>query len=355
MANASFTSAVLFDTVAMTLSFEPEKTSILLGILRAHYATISSGFNLPHAEIRSTAGKLSWYAQVLQSDRLHTRAWWLYVVFGHHLIPPSRARLLLDTAWWIDVLVHWPADVNAPQMGSRCQHASTIPVNVGAHIPGKSVTSLDRCFRRLRSRQPRVLLQSYTPAFLSAVWSANYRFVTSHCGELTALWHYVERTCSNCLLVWVSDSQSAVIGVNKETCRPDDGLAVLVLTLSRCDDRGIVFLEFWIPRELNRVSDYLSHLSTLLRSDAAGTFDADAAADLLRRLVRPPYPRPLHRCPCRRRGPSCRKFARQQPSAGAQWPRLTSSTRTTRPASKPTSKRSSRPRTPCQCFWSNLS
>ena len=82
--------------------------------------------------------------------------------------------------------------------------------------------------------------------------------------------------------MWVSDSQSAVVGVNKGTCRPDDGLAVLALILERCNLRGIVLLAFWIPRELNRVSDYLSHLPTLLRSDAAGTFDPDAAEDLAR-------------------------------------------------------------------------
>ena len=73
---------VLFDTVAMTLSFAPEKAAVLLASLRAHHSTLSAGSNLPHAEARSIAGKLGWYAQVLQAGRLHTRSWWLYVVFG---------------------------------------------------------------------------------------------------------------------------------------------------------------------------------------------------------------------------------------------------------------------------------
>ena len=85
---------ILFDTITMSLSF-----SILLDIPRAHHATISRGSNLPRAEIRSIAGELSWFAQVLQKGRLHTRSWWLYVVFGYHLLPPTRAHLLLDTAW----------------------------------------------------------------------------------------------------------------------------------------------------------------------------------------------------------------------------------------------------------------
>ena len=106
---------VLFDTIAMSLYFEATQASDLLDILRAHHATISRGSNLPHAEIRSIAGRLSWFAQVLQSGRLHTRSWWLYVVFGYRLLPPARVRLLLDTAWWISVLVQWAAEVNAPQ------------------------------------------------------------------------------------------------------------------------------------------------------------------------------------------------------------------------------------------------
>ena len=88
-------------------------------------------------------------------------------------------------------------------------------------------------------------LSSNTPAFRSAAWTSMYRFTSSHFGELTALWHFVERTdIYKCLLVWVSDSQSAVVGVNKGTCRPDDGLAVLALILERCDLRGIVLLAF---------------------------------------------------------------------------------------------------------------
>ena len=66
---------VLFDTIAMSLSFEAIKASVLLDILPAHHAYIPRGSNLPHAEIRSIAGKLSWFAQVLQSGRLHTRSW----------------------------------------------------------------------------------------------------------------------------------------------------------------------------------------------------------------------------------------------------------------------------------------
>ena len=268
---------VLFDTVAMSLSFEPSKASVLLDILRTHHATIARGSNLPHAEIRSIAGKLSWFAQVLQQGRLHTRSWWLYVVFGYRLLPATRARLLLDTAWWLGILVQWAAEVNASQQFPLLSVHTFWADPSRAWIIVSDASGTDGLGYYYGP------LSSNTPAFRSAAWSPAYRFTSSHCGELTALWHFVERTdISNCLLIWVSDSQSAVVGVNKGTCRPDDGLAILSLILERCDSSGIVLLAFWIPRELNRVSDYLSHLSTLLRSDAAGTFDPDATEDLAR-------------------------------------------------------------------------
>ena len=119
---------------------------------------------------------------------------------------------------------------------------------------------------------------SESPQFGAFPWDDSYKFVNSHCGELTALWHYVERsTASSCLLLWVSDNQAAVYGVNKVTCKPEEGLAILSLILTRCDSLGIVLLAFWVPRELNRVSDYLSHLSVLVRSDVTGSFTADSA------------------------------------------------------------------------------
>ena len=119
---------------------------------------------------------------------------------------------------------------------------------------------------------------SDTPQFGAFPWDSQYRFVNSHCGELTALWHFVERmSASRCLLLWVSNSQSVVYGVNKGTCRPEEGLAILSLILTRCDALSTVLLAFWVPRELNRVSDYLSHLSVLVRSDVTGSFTADSA------------------------------------------------------------------------------
>ena len=266
---------VLFDTVAMTMSFVEEKASVLRATLVAHYATISSGSNLPHAETRSTAGKLGWYAQCLQAGRLHTRSWWLYVVFGYKLLAPTRARLLKDTLWWIAVLAAWEDSENVPhQFPLLSAHSFwTDPARASVIVSDASGPDGFGYYHGP--------LGSESPQFGAFPWDDSYKFVNSHCGELTALWHYVERsTASSCLLLWVSDNQAAVYGVNKGTCRPEEGLAILSRILTRCDTLGIVLLAFWVPRELNRVSDYLSHLSVLVRSDVTGAFTSDSAEAL---------------------------------------------------------------------------
>ena len=43
-------------------------------------------------------------------------------------------------------------------------------------------------------------------------------------------------------------------------------------SLAICDARQIVLLAFWVPREHNRVADFLSHLSSIHRSEVAGRF-----------------------------------------------------------------------------------
>ena len=266
---------VLFDTVAMTLSFVEEKASVLRATLVSHHATISSGSNLPHAETRSTAGKLGWYAQCLQAGRLHTRSWWLYVVFGYKLLVPTRARLLKDTLWWISVLAAWESSENVPhQFPLLSAHSFwTDPARASVIVSDASGPDGFGYYHGP--------LGSESPQFGAFPWDDSYKFVNSHCGELTALWHYVERsTASSCLLLWVNDNQAAVYGVNKGTCRPEEGLAILSLILTRCDTLGIVLLAFWVPRVLNRVSDYLSHLSVLVRSDVTGAFASDSAEAL---------------------------------------------------------------------------
>ena len=124
--------------------------------------------NSPKPQSFSTSYEptLSWFAQVLVSPPP-----------AGSRPPPARHRL---------------AARHLSSVGGRGQRATTVPVDVSAHVLGGPIARLDHRLRRLRNRRPRLLLR---PSVVQhAAWTSTYRFTSSHCGELTALWHFVERT-----------------------------------------------------------------------------------------------------------------------------------------------------------------
>ena len=110
------------------------------------------------------------------------------------------------------------------------------------------------------------------PQFYSQPWSGDYCFQSSHNGELQALRCFLARSnITNKVLIWISDSLSAVWSVNKGRCYADISMATLECILQVCDDKHLQILAVWIPRESNELADYLSHLSTqMLRSRVTG-------------------------------------------------------------------------------------
>lgn len=91
---------------------------------------------------------------------------------------------------------------------------------------------------------------------------------SSHFAELRALQHYVTTTTeSNKILLWVSDSQSAVYSVNNGSCHEQVSIDLLSSVLSSCDTKHIYIIALWIPREQNLLPDYLSHLAFYINSE----------------------------------------------------------------------------------------
>ena len=106
------------------------------------------------------------------------------------------------------------------------------------------------------------------PHYTACRWGRGYLFEHSHDGELSAPLHYLQATnLSNCVLLWVTDCQAAVWSVNKGRCRDSRGLEILRALLQLCDDRRIVLVALWIPRERNLRADFLSHLAAQRGSD----------------------------------------------------------------------------------------
>jgi len=69
------------------------------------------------------------------------------------------------------------------------------------------------------------------------------------------------------LLIWVSDSLSAVWAINKGRSNDNLCLDVIKCILDKCDEKRNQLIALWLPREENEYADYLSHLAALLNRD----------------------------------------------------------------------------------------
>jgi hypothetical protein len=70
------------------------------------------------------------------------------------------------------------------------------------------------------------------------------------------------------LVVWVSDSASAVYCINKGRAKEDRTWEMISEILETCDRKGFQIVGLWVPREHNLIADYLSHLATALDRDS---------------------------------------------------------------------------------------
>ena len=73
------------------------------------------------------------------------------------------------------------------------------------------------------------------------------------------------------MLLWVTDSLSGAWSVNKGRCKEKAGLLTLAYIYARADELKILLVALGVPRDLNQMADYLSHLSSCLhRSEVSG-------------------------------------------------------------------------------------
>jgi hypothetical protein len=107
----------------------------------------------------------------------------------------------------------------------------------------------------------------------AAAWLALH---DSHTLELMALEDFLLcRQLQDVVLVWVTDSQSAMWSVNKGRCHEARALVVLSNILRMCDDAHVQIIALWVPREQNKLADYLSHFAYMSDSDECSGWLAD--------------------------------------------------------------------------------
>jgi hypothetical protein len=247
---------VLICTVNMKLSFDAVQAKGMKHQLSQYLRLLQSAKELDRGTIRHIAGCINWYAEVVQSGRLHNRSWWQYYTHGRHLSYHGKQRLIADTSWWIDMLDQWSRE------GHAGPEYSIISADELLSTPDKLVVMQSDAAGEDGFGYYYGGLEEVESKFVSVAWGGQFTFDTSHNGELQALLHFLlGRQTKDQLIIWVSDALAAVWSINKGRCYEDVAFETLSRILTLCDNLRCQILALWVPREQNTLADYLSHLS----------------------------------------------------------------------------------------------
>ena len=155
----------------------------------------------------------------------------MYVQHGPSLNPSLRRLLIKDTEWWLEVLLSWEQG-EATGREFPIFSAHELFSNPGLVWAMQSDASGPDGFGYHFGQ-----LSSSRHEWVSHIWDDGYEFGSSHQGELAPLLHFLRsRRISACVLIWVSDSLSAVWSVNKGRCHAPHSVDILGEILGLCDE-----------------------------------------------------------------------------------------------------------------------
>jgi hypothetical protein len=256
---------LLIDTISMTIRIEPVHAAAFSAQLSEYRHMLISGASLPLETIRSTSGKLNWFSEVIQSGRLHIKHLW-DCVNGRKLTKSHVGSLLRDFDWWIDKLNFWAS-------GDTC--GGQFPI-----VSSYELESNPGCIQLCQSDASGTDGYGYISSTLDSVdynwtskrWSGDENGLPghSHEAEIRALYNFIldENHTHIKLIIWITDSESGCGSINKGNCKDPKAYPYLVMIYDLCDKLNIQLLALWVPREVNRLTDYLSHLAFISCRDS---------------------------------------------------------------------------------------
>ena len=98
---------ILIDSVTMTIRFDSVSAKGFRVELQVYFDILLDNKHLDINIVRPICGKLNWYAEIVQSGRIHIQSFWNY--FRHHKrsYPASMIQLKKDMQWWLQLLTSW--------------------------------------------------------------------------------------------------------------------------------------------------------------------------------------------------------------------------------------------------------
>lgn len=270
---------IILDTVEMRMRIDDVQAHGTRLMLEEVRLKVKKGQVVGRSTWYHLAGKLNWFAEVVQSGRLHTHVFWDFLRHGdERRVPrPVRERMLSDVDWWITLLRGWEKGTG---LGGeyRIWSAAEITTDPRAVYVVQSDASGEDGLGYAHG-----YLDSESVRFYgSRQWRRSDHHGSSHSMELTALLACLsdgQMPDHPMVVLWLTDSTSAALSVNKGNCSSPEGFEVLSAIFEIADSRGYEILAMWLPREENVLADYLSHLAAVCcRESITGTVSSLAEA-----------------------------------------------------------------------------
>lgn len=255
---------VLLDSVSMTMRIDPLQAKGTRHILHKVYGDIKVGNPIEAGTINHLAGKLNWFAEFIQSGRLHNTLWWRYmreILQEGSKTFSEKEKLLVDITWWMDILLKWSSAEDS-ELQYKILSASALATNPESIMILQSDASGEDGIGYLYGHR-----NEKDPNAVSIAWPPDSNRDSTHIMELFALLQFMSQKgnkLKDVILIWVTDSTGAALSVNNGSCKNPIGLQYLTEIFRACDIQHVEIVAVWIPRELNTISDFLSHFSVML-------------------------------------------------------------------------------------------
>ena len=263
---------ILIDSVSMTVRFDPISAKSFRIELEVYLNILLADKHLDIQDIRPICGKLNWFAELVQSGRIHITSCWNYLRHYKSSYPASMNLLRMDLQWWIALLSSWERD-SSTTLVYRILSAESLARDPQSVYVVQSDASGTDGYGYFHS-----YLNATEVHYVSKRWDGMLEDKSnSMYFELRSLSDFLdETTITGCVLLWLNDNESSTHSINKGNCKDPTSRVLLSQILGQCDRLRLQTLAIWIPREQNQFADYLSHLSTYLnRSHVYGTMAAE--------------------------------------------------------------------------------
>ena len=194
---------VLIDTVHMTLRFDKLAAKSFATQLRLYCSWIEEGRPLSSSLVSHVAGKLNWFAEVVQSGRLHIRSWWTYHRYGARTHASALSRIILDSQWWLRLLDCWAEDSHS-SIDYEILSASELEADLWSIYVGQSDSSGLDGFGYFHG----YLSSTHPMRWLSAQWPGGVLPPSSLYGELYSLFYFLSSTTLSSLLFFLDGAHA---------------------------------------------------------------------------------------------------------------------------------------------------